>query len=57
MMLHKLRGRVFAGKEQLWTALQAAFAAISPDQVSALDDSMPNRMRAVIAARGGHTRY
>lgn len=57
MVLHKLRGHVFAGKDQLWSALQAAFAEISPEQVKALYDSMPNRMRAVIAARGGHTRY
>jgi hypothetical protein len=57
MVAQKLSGSVFSGKEQLWSALQDAFASISPSQVKALYDSMPRRMEAVISARGGHTRY
>ena len=57
MVLRKLNGSVFSGKESLWTALQAAFAAIKPSQVQRLYASMPRRMKAVIAAKGGHTRY
>lgn len=57
MVLTQLRGSVFANKDQLWSALQGAFAAITPVQVQALYNSMPNRMKAVIAMRGGHTRY
>ena len=57
MVLTKLRGSVFANKDQLWSALEGAFAEISPAQVQALYHSMPNRMKAVVAVRGGHTRY
>ena len=54
---HMMRGQVFSGKESLWTALEHAFAAIPAAKVKALYASMPDRMAAVIAARGGHTRY
>lgn len=57
LVLNKLRGSVFAGKDELWSALQGAFAEIQPAQIQALYHSMPNRMKAVIAAKGGHTRY
>ena len=57
MVLTKLRGSVFANKDALWSALQGAFAEITPGQVQALYHSMPDRMKAVIAMRGGHTRY
>ena len=57
IVLRKLNGSVVGGKEELWSALQAAFAAVQPSEVKALYASMPRRMAAVIAARGGHTRY
>ena len=57
MVLKKLNGGIFSGREQLWASLLEAFAAISPDQVDRLYHSMPNRMAAVRAARGGATRY
>ena len=57
MVTRALEGSVFAGKDQLWSALQEAFANISPDQIRKLYESMPRRMAAVIAARGGPTRY
>lgn len=54
---HMLRDRVFSGKEELWTELQNAFASVPASKVHALYASMPQRMEAVIAARGGPTRY
>lgn len=57
MVNRRLQGRFFSGKDQLWSALEEAFQAIEPAQVKALYDSMPRRMRAVIDARGGSTRY
>ena len=55
--LQKLDGQTFAGREALWLALQAAFAAIPATTVSALYASMPRRIAAVRKARGGATRY
>ena len=52
-----IAGCVFSGKDQLWSALQEAFANVSPDHIRALYNSMPRRMEAVIGARGGPTRY
>jgi transposase len=57
LVLRELNGAIFAGKDQLWSALQEAFACIKPDQVKALYRSMPNRMAAVLSAKGGPTRY
>ena len=57
MVLHRMKGSVFSGREALWTALQEHFAAITPAQVKALYDSMPDRLSAVLAQKGGPTRY
>ena len=57
MVTRNLNGSVFSGREQLWTALQQAFAEITPGQVKKLYASMPDRLAAVRAARGGATRY
>ena len=57
MVLRHLNGAIFSGREQLWTSLQDAFAAITPAQVGTLYKSMPARMAAVKAARGGSARY
>ena len=56
-VLRRLEGAVFTGREQLWTALQEAFAAVPASYVNSLYASLPHRMQAVIAARGGPTRY
>ena len=53
LVLRQLNGAVFSGKEQLWAALQEAFAAITPAQVAKLYQSLPKRMLAVRAAKGG----
>jgi len=52
-----LAGCVFSGKDQLWSALQEAFANIPADHIKAVYESMPRRMEAVITAKGGPTRY
>ena len=56
-VLRELNGAIFSGREQLWSALQEAFAKIPPAYVQSLYDSMPTRLAAVIRARGGPTRY
>ena len=53
----KLIGRVFHNRNELWEALVAAFGSVTPTQVQRLYTSLPNRMRAVLEARGRHTRY
>ena len=57
MVLRHLNGAVFSGREQLWASLQEAFASITPAQVGRLYASMPSRMAAVKAAKGGATYY
>ena len=57
MVGHKLKGRIFNSKDQLWDALQSAFASISPAQVIRLYDSMPSRLSHLKLAKGGYTRY
>ena len=56
-VLRHLDGAVFTGREQLWSALQEAFAAVPASYVHSLYASLPSRMQAVIAARGGPTSY
>ena len=56
-VVKRLEGSVFAGRDQLWTALQEAFAAVPVAYVHSLYNSLPRRMDAVIGARGGPTRY
>ena len=52
-----MAGKVFTNRETLWVALQAAFAAIKPEQVLRLYTSMPDRLAALAKSKGGHTRY
>ncbi len=53
----KLVGKVFSDRDALWSALQTAFAEVTPEQIRKLYASMPNRIRALYMAKGGHTRY
>lgn len=48
---------VFNSKDDLWDALDKGFAAIKPEYVKRLYGSMLKRLRAVIAAKGGNTKY
>lgn len=52
-----LEGQTFSSKPALWAALQTAFAAIPPNDVKNLYNSMARRMAAVLVANGGHTKY
>lgn len=54
---NQLVGKSFASKDALFEGLKAAFASVTPAQVATLFASMPNRMSAVLASKGGHTRY
>jgi len=53
----KLVGEVFSGRDALWEGLVEAFGTITPDQVLRLYASMPSRLAALKADKGGHTRY
>ena len=57
MVGQMLKGKVFNTRDQLWAALEQAFKAIPPAAIAKLYDSMPNRCKAVIMAKGEHTRY
>ena len=43
--------------EHLWERLERVWWSIEPDQCRRLVQSMPDRIRAVIKARGGYTRF
>ena len=45
------------GVEELWERVQSEWAKIPVEVVLNLIDSMPARIKAVIKARGGHTRF
>ena len=54
----KLGNRDFRGQPAaMWTALQEVWTKISPDYISKLIDSMPNRCEAVSKSRGFPTKY
>ena len=52
-----LADRIFANREDLWSALQDAFSRVTSDQIKALYASMPSRLEALYKARGGYTPY
>jgi transposase len=43
--------------EELWEACKTAFNAIPNEFINRLYDSLPNRMAAVLQAKGSHTKY
>lgn len=55
----KLRDRknIYATKEELWEALQEELEVINKDLCRKLIASMPERVQAVIRAKGGYTKY
>ena len=44
-------------KESLWLELRKAWDNVSVDVLRKYIDTMPERCAAVIAAKGGHTKY
>ena len=56
-MKRQIQGRHFASKDDLWHALHSLWLQMSPDFIQRFVDSMPRRLKAVIIAKGGVTRY
>uniref|UniRef100_A0A8C2KDT2 Uncharacterized protein n=1 Tax=Cyprinus carpio TaxID=7962 RepID=A0A8C2KDT2_CYPCA len=54
---NKLDRSIVHSKESLWLELQKAWGNISDEVLRKYIDTMPERCAAVIAARGGHTKY
>ncbi|GFS52842.1 transposable element Tc1 transposase [Trichonephila inaurata madagascariensis] len=53
----RVRQQAISSKETLRKAIEHAWAQISPEMTKNLVMSMPNRMQAVIASKGGPTKY
>ena len=53
----KLKTRLTTTKDQLWESLQEAWSDIPPGVLLNLVESMPSRLRAVMKARGGYTKF
>uniref|UniRef100_A0A671RAA7 Tc1-like transposase DDE domain-containing protein n=1 Tax=Sinocyclocheilus anshuiensis TaxID=1608454 RepID=A0A671RAA7_9TELE len=54
---NKLDRSIVYSKESLWLELQEAWDNISVEVLRKYNDSMPLRCAAVIAAKGGRTKY
>ncbi len=54
---NKLDRSIVQSKESLWLELQKAWDNISVEVLRKYIDTMPERCVAVIAAKGGHTKY
>ena len=52
-----MQGKHFDSKDSLWQELNRLWVLLSPDFIRRYVDSMPRRVSAVIAAKGGNTRY
>ena len=57
MVSRELVGQVFANRDRLWDAVQAAFQKITPAQINNLYESMPRRINSLLAVKGWYTRY
>lgn len=44
-------------KDQMWKLAQEAWRSVTQREIDSLFESMPRRMKAVIQAKGGHTKY
>ncbi|GFY38995.1 transposable element Tc1 transposase [Trichonephila inaurata madagascariensis] len=53
----RVRQQAISSKETLRKAIEHAWAQISPETTKNLVMSVPNRMQAVIASKGGPTKY
>ena len=52
-----IQGAVYTSRDSLWHAIQLAVSQVDPAYIRKLYDSMPRRLAACIAAKGGHTKY
>ena len=53
----RARPRQPRNKDELWAALEEEWYDIKPEYIKNLYDSMPRRTQALLAAKGGHTKY
>jgi len=53
----KVKDRSPKNKKQFFEVLQVAWQSLEPELLTKLADSMPNRIEAVIAAKGYSTKY
>jgi hypothetical protein len=57
VMKRQIQGKHFPNKDALWCELLRLWFAFTPEFIRRFIDSMPDRVRAVINAKGGATRY
>ena len=57
MLTNQLNARIFNSRDHLWHALKKAARAIPPQMIRGLYESLPARIAALNAAKGGSTRY
>ena len=55
--LYKMTLAPEAIKDRIWEAVEEAWYELDESYLECLIKSMPNRVNAVIAAKGGYTRY
>ena len=53
----KMAGKCFASKDDVWTEVQKQWNDVPVSFVQSLYHTMPDRLCAVIKAKGGPTRY
>jgi hypothetical protein len=57
MIAHKLLGQSFKSGDELFEAVQKAWASIPPATIAKLYGSMIRRLTAIMVAKGGNTKY
>ena len=57
LVSRQLEQTVLSSTDHLWSALQAAFATITKEQILNLYGTMQRRLASVIVANGSHTKY
>jgi transposase len=57
IMKRRIQGMRFHDKNELWQKLESIWHSFSLVFVRSYVDSMPRRIKAVIKARGGATKY
>lgn len=53
----EMRGKIFMSQDNLWEEIKKQWENLSPDFIDGLYESLPNRVQAVLNARGGATKY
>lgn len=53
----EMRGKVFKNKEELWKEINFQWHQVSPEFIDGLYVGLPNRIQAVLEAKGRETKY